>query len=333
MIRRTFCASAVFLLAAGLIHAQGDPKKDTEGDLQLRFHDGSTLKKVAFADKLTVATKFGKLTIETREIRKIEFGLQMSDEMTKKLDDALARLHSENFQMREAAAKELVAMGRYAYPALVKLTKGSDLEATRRIEALVKQLRDKLPPYQMKMKYEDVIRTGDSVIAGRIEGTIRVRTRQFGEVNLDLGELQSIRSMTGGSETALAVDAAKHGTANAWMDTGVTVEADSTLLVTAAGKVDLQAQFNPGQQLSGPDGNSNFGMGGTFLPGQLVGKIGENGTPFAIGERFEGTPTTEGKLYLLIWPVNNFNRRFKGKEEFLGGGATGTYTVQVTTGG
>jgi hypothetical protein len=37
-------------------------------------------------------------------------------------------------------------------------------------------------------------------------------------------------------------------------------------------------------------------------PGQLVGKIGESGETFVIGDRFEGTPSSEGKLYLQINP-------------------------------
>jgi hypothetical protein len=34
----------------------------------------------------------------------------------------------------------------------------------------------------------------------------------------------------------------------------------------------------------------------------LIGKIGENGEMFTIGDRYEGLPEQEGKLYLHIGP-------------------------------
>ena len=36
--------------------------------------------------------------------------------------------------------------------------------------------------------------------------------------------------------------------------------------------------------------------------GALLGKIGENGTPFLIGDQYEATPDVEGKLFLQIGP-------------------------------
>jgi len=302
MLRRFVWVPAAFMLAVGLIRADGDTKKDKEteapADLELRFHDGSVLRKVAIADKLTVQTKFGKLTLETKEIRKIEFGLQMPDDISKKIDDAISRLQGENFQAREAAAKELLALGRFSYPTLLKMSKGSDLETTRRVEGLVKTLRDKLPEYQRKMKHEDLIHTGDSVIAGRIIGDFKVRTKQFGEAKLELTELASIRSLSGITEVALQVDAGKFGfNRNMWMDTNITIEADNRLVINASGQVEYPQQ----NQSAGPDGNPNIGQTEPpHLAGTLIGRIGEKGTPFRVGQKFEGTIAQEGKLYLRI---------------------------------
>ena len=47
--------------------------------------------------------------------------------------------------------------------------------------------------------------------------------------------------------------------------------------------------------------NARFGMGG-FAGGMLIGKIGESGQPFVIGEQFEGQVEAEGTLYLQIGP-------------------------------
>ena len=37
-------------------------------------------------------------------------------------------------------------------------------------------------------------------------------------------------------------------------------------------------------------------------PRRLIGKVGENGKAFYIGDRYEGTAPEEGKLYLQIVP-------------------------------
>ena len=55
------------------------------------------------------------------------------------------------------------------------------------------------------------------------------------------------------------------------------------------------------------------------MAGSLIGKIGENGKAFYIGDRFEGPATEEGKLYLQIVPSPWNNA------------STGTYRVRINT--
>src|SRR5438034_11839089 len=43
-------------------------------------------------------------------------------------------------------------------------------------------------------------------------------------------------------------------------------------------------------------------INGQMYGGMLLGKIGEDGEAFTIGERYEGTPEAQGKLYLHIGP-------------------------------
>jgi hypothetical protein len=53
------------------------------------------------------------------------------------------------------------------------------------------------------------------------------------------------------------------------------------------------------------------------LPGTLLGRVGENGAIFVIGDRYEGVPGEEGKLFLYIAPSPNSSI------------PTGTYTVRI----
>ncbi len=38
------------------------------------------------------------------------------------------------------------------------------------------------------------------------------------------------------------------------------------------------------------------------MAGAFIGKVGENGNAFFIGERFDTLPSDEGRLYLMIVP-------------------------------
>src|SRR5262249_28669239 len=98
------------------------------------------------------------------------------------------------------------------------------------------------------------------------------------------------------------------------LETNITVDSGATLSVTASGQVELAPQ-QPGTYICGPLGyGPRPGMGGGFpakkagagfvkvYPGMLLGRIGENGNVFAIGDRYDAVPPGEGKLFLHINP-------------------------------
>ncbi|MBY0524547.1 MAG: hypothetical protein K2R98_14175 [Gemmataceae bacterium] len=300
-----------------------DPPKEAvkSNEMVIHFHDGTLIRVLAMQENIEVVTKYGKLTVPTTEIRRIEFGLHMPEEITKKVDEGIKDLDSNDFQTREQAGKKLVALGRFSYPALVKASKGTNLETTRRVQDLLKEIRAKFPSYQLKIRTDDVVHTSDFTIAGNISmPNIKVKSDHFGEAQLKLVDLRAMRSAAGSGELEVTVDSTKYGSnPNTWMETDFSVADGIKLSINASGSVDVYAQ-QPGQYLSGPEGNNQLGRRGLYMPGQLLGRIGENGQVFLIGTRYEGTPKEDGKLYLHIWP-------FQG-----GGGSTGSYTVKVASG-
>jgi hypothetical protein len=105
-----------------------------------------------------------------------------------------------------------------------------------------------------------------------------------------------------GGAQEFVVDAGKFGSeVDQWFDTGMVVDPSLRLCVNAEGQIDLWPQ-GPGQYMAAPKGFNTTGKGGNFLAGALVGRVGENGKSFLIGERYEGSPSEEGKLYLHIVP-------------------------------
>src|SRR5262249_17295074 len=120
MLRHFPLALLAAALVSGLCPAGGDSKKESPGtsEAEVRFADGSNVRVLILQQSLEIVTKYGKLTVPAAEIRRIEFGLPLTEETTRRVDEAIRRLGSDTFNQREAATKELLALGPQAYPAL-----------------------------------------------------------------------------------------------------------------------------------------------------------------------------------------------------------------------
>lgn len=349
-----FLSLVALLLVCGAVLSQ---EKETKAPsprpgpntVEVRFADDTNAKVELQIASIEVATRYGKLTVPASEVRSIEFGLRIPDETAKRLDAAIARLGSPEFKQREEAGSELLELRELAYAAVQQAARSSDAEVARRAKDILKALIEEVPAEKLNLPRHDTVVAADFTIVGRIEtATFKARTAYFGEVSLKLADLRSMRWLGNERETKLTVDAGRYGaTQEAWLDTGLKLRVGAALQVSASGSVDLRpVPGEAGTMLVGPDGRSSrfdrgggraggFGPAGgragggpppgrtmprTSSPGALLGRIGENGTIFVIGSRYEGNATEEGKLYLRIAPST------------AGSESAGTYDVRITTG-
>jgi hypothetical protein len=324
MVRLCQCLGFVGLVIAGICFAQGEVPAPKPQEVVIRFLDDTTVRRAVLQDNVEIITKYGKLAVPVSDISRIELGRHISDETTKKVNDAIKRLGSDNFPLRDAASNELVALGFQAYPFLVEAGKAStDNEVLQRVHAAILAIQQQVPEELLRLKPDDVIHTRESVLTGRLASpTLKVRTVYFGELSLKLEDLRSIYAMSGSGQVLVTLDASKHaGTKDQWKDSGFIVEPDIGLVITASGQIDLIAQ-QAGQVMSPPDGNQTVGRtpGQAFASGTLLGRIGENGEVFAIGSRYEVRTQQGGKLYLSIQPHPRSE------------GATGNYSVKIVGG-
>jgi hypothetical protein len=306
------------------------PPDATAKQVEVRFANGSTVLMYLLQDNIEIITEFGKLKIPPVDIRQIDFGLHLTDPVRAQIERALQQLGSTNYKEREIATKKLVDLGPLAYLALYQTTKSKDQEAAKRAQAAMKTVAEKVPARLLRLREEDRIRTTKFTVVGRIvTPSIKARAEYFGDLSLRPTQLLAIRWMEGTGSTEVVVDAAKYGSAHdQWMDTGIRLEAQVRMKITATGQVDIWPQQN-GQYISGPAGlGQEAGVPVRFIAGRpqqsragaLIGRIGETGTPFVIGERFSQTNPAEGKLYLHITPGP------------WGGGSNGNYRVKIATG-
>ena len=108
------------LVAAPMSYAQGLASKDVPRPnyAEVRFGDGSLVRMTILQENLEVMTRYGKLTIPIREIRRIDFGLHLPEGVGQQIDNSIKQLGSETYRERDEAVKLLVHQGPLAYPFL-----------------------------------------------------------------------------------------------------------------------------------------------------------------------------------------------------------------------
>jgi hypothetical protein len=288
-------------------------------DVEISFLNGSTVRMLIESESLDIATPYGKLTVPTKHLRAVEFGLHYPPGVEAKVVQAIKSLDSDNYQEREKATAMLIELGPYSFLAVLEASRAKDLEAASRATAILKKLQGKHPKKDLKTSGEDKVVTPTFTIVGHITSpTIRVKAEYFGENELNLSNMRALRSFSGArKDIEVVVDASRYGNPGTWMETSCIMDGRTEYTITAKGQVDTGGGqgFGP-QAAAGPNGLMNRGgKKAAFTPGQkigfinnnqhsgmLLGKIGEKGDPFFIGEHYEGTPDEEGTLYLHIGP-------------------------------
>ena len=316
-VSKAFLVCAILAIPFTFSQAQEQTKPM---QAEVRFGDGSLVRMTILQESVDVMTKYGKLTVPLRDIRRIDFGLHLPEGVEPQITEAIKLMGSQVYRQREDAARDLVKLGHWAFPSVQKAAQSTDLEVSQRAQGILKKIGDKVPADQLRTKVEDSIQTVEFPVTGRIvTSTVKARSTHFGEVTLKLSDLRSLHIRNGTGEVELLVDAAKHGSAtDQWMDTGVVVDPSLRVTIHGSGQVDLWPQ-GPGQYVTGPKGYSTPGKGGTHMAGSLLGRVGDAGKVFLVGERYDGVPGDEGKVFLHIVPSPWNNA------------STGAYKVKIAT--
>lgn len=278
-----------------------DAPAGKSSEVSVHFQDSSVLHHVTLRDVLEIQTRYGKLSIPIADVRRVEFGQRIPEDVARRTREAVKNLGHEQFVQREAAEKVLLAIGKPAYPALLIAAQSPDQEIARRAKSLLQRIREALPEEELEFRTVDMIYTHDCLLTGRLlPGSFKANTRKLGDLTLQLSDLKALQVMASTSGE-VAIDAAPFaGAPERWLDTGFTLEPDIHLVLTATGSVDLDPR-DSGKCVSGPEGRE-LGKNAGFLPGTLLGRIGEKGDVFIIGKRYEGKANAAGKLQVHVVP-------------------------------
>ena len=299
------CVLSPLALAAALAQ-DGAKKVAPEGtpgaNAEVRFTDSGALRMAIAEEHLEFTTPHGKLKIAVTDIRRLDLATRLTVAQRKLLAQSLADLGSPEFEVRERAGADLLSLKEKAYTSLLEAAQSKDIEIATRAKGLLGKLKEKVPRQRLRVRDRDVVYTSDSVIAGKIElSSFTASSPQFGPVQINLADVESIYFLNRGPETELKLDGRYALAKEVWLDTGVDVTEHVRLTITAAGEIDMYDTGGyTGQYVGTPKGKKKWpgSAGGMYEPGTLIGSIGEDGTVFVVKDHYEEPAPASGRLYL-----------------------------------
>lgn len=268
---------------------------------EVKFADGSNIVCGLKTKEFELKTKYGILSIPSSDVSNIDFGLRIPDKVSKEIDLLLLQLGSKEFKDREKSQEKLVSFGHFAFH-ILKDHKSQDPEVVTRVDNALRKIEESVSAQFLMMSRDDQVSTKEFLVRGKIQlQKITLSNENFGDLDVDVSKLNSIRSMSGDSIYKVEANSPWKKTVNA--------EVNVRLEISVKGEIDLWTQ-TPGQHVAKASGLGTAstlvemanGTKLTFPSGALIGKIGENGNPFLIGTECELNPGESGSLYLYIVP-------------------------------
>lgn len=192
-------ASVTRLLAAVVafsfvvaVRADDEPKKPSrsiEPVIEVKLTDDSVIKLTLLEGQVEFLTPHGKLTIPVTEIRRVDLGMRIPDDVATAIQSAAADLGNAQFRKREEAMALLLKYREKSYPTLKLAAKSPDAEVAKRAEELIERLQNLVSEARLETPDYDVIHLEKSKIAGKIlTPTLRARSFTFGDVQLKLAD-------------------------------------------------------------------------------------------------------------------------------------------------
>lgn len=278
--------------------------------VKLYLHSGSTIIGTTDLKEFPLQTKYGLLKIPLQELASVKIGLHYDSELKEGLKKAILELQSSDYKVRELNQLMLINHDKFSFPLLVP---GSDMEANKRMLNIKERILEKKPFSDKYLDY-DVIKTDTVEARGTIMlSTMDVFHADFNTIKVKISSIREIQ-IPGPDQEVFDLPV------GSWYKCKITHE---KLYITASGTIEFWPS-GPGLYLSTPNGlQSVFGRDFNQLKaGSVIGKIGEFGIPFVIGEKLKFDNTAKVPLYLQIvepgWrdlpePVGSYHIIIKGE--------------------
>jgi hypothetical protein len=281
-------------------------------EVRLELWDGSVLTGDLGIDSIHIDTKFGTLEVPVSNIQFLRPGLESIPELKSKLAGLVEQLGDKEFQNREKAHRDLLAMGLAIRSQLRSFTDGGSAERKKHLQTLteeIDELAEEEDPTQTAnatLELEDSITTGDFTIVGRIRETEFALKTRYGDLQVKLQDIRSGDRASGNAAAAVRKSIDIEATAFFQREpakTRIRVKAGDRISIRAEGSVNWASW---GNMVSTPEGLGNQGQWNGMNCGALAARIGKGGDVIKIGEKADFVAKSSGELVLGIGMQDNF---------------------------
>ena len=279
--------------------------------LKMHLFDGSVLTGDLSIAEITVETQFGKLVVPIEKIRSFSPGLDSFPEVAAEITGKIKSLGADDYKTREAAHKELSAMGVKIQRELEKFVADENAEIKRHVGEILKEIEeateeqsddDEETPVEQPWIRLDTVVTSDFTVIGKVSPAEFKIAAKYGDLNVKLADIRRAERDVSAKESFRrnVTVQGENLAQRSFKSTGVRVQAGDRITFKAEGSIVMSPWGSNAS--SGPDGAPNYGW---YIPNQiaggtLVGKIGDKGTIFKVGRQSTMVAKNSGVLQLAI---------------------------------
>ncbi len=308
-------------------------------DYRLTLRDGNIITGTSQIDNINLQTQWGKLDIPLKDINELILGVSPETSSKDKIKALVIDLNNATLDIRKKAYESLISMNIGCIPVLDEYINSPEFSASLNDDYNAPMALSEL---KSSYNYTDDTETEDIIVTGngyRIGGTLNLKNislkTAYGNLEIPRAKIKSVEifyNSNDGSESTYILNANKHISGNTnggYLKTGIFVKSGQRITITASGEVILASlsgyKYKPGGQSSAGGVSNDYGdedYSGTSTStyptyGNLVFKIGENGTMTKAGAMYKGTANATGYIYLSIY------------ETVYNAANTGSYTVKI----
>ncbi|WP_254507029.1 hypothetical protein [Anatilimnocola floriformis] len=278
--------------------------------LKLHLFDGSVLTGDLSIAEITVDTQFGKLVVPVDKIRSFSPGLDSFPELSAQIVAKIKSLGSDDYKTREAAHKELAALGVKIQRELEKFVADDNAEIKRHVGEILKEMEeaaeeradDEDHSVEQPWIRLDTVVTSDFTVVGKVSPSEFKVAAKYGDLTVKLADVRRAErevSMKESFRKSLTV-AGENLAQRSFKSTGIRVQAGDRITFKAEGSIVMSPWGSNAS--SGPDGAPNYGW---YVPNQIAGgalvaRIGEKGQIFKVGKTSTMVAKSSGVIQLAI---------------------------------
>jgi hypothetical protein len=323
-------------LILSLISIQCFAQKDPEVKLTLR--DGNVMSGTTKLTNVVLITDYGKLDIPIKSVSSIAVGIPGDKSLTDKIAALVKQLNNSNEEMRKNAYSELTGLPIGAVPVLSDYIFSPKYEASSftdyNADMALSEMKGKFN-ISDDFNAKDIVTMDFQYTMGGVYDFKKIDLKtEYGQLSIPkekISQIDIIYIPGEGGDMSFTLQGSKHissNTTGGWLKTGIMLKPGQKFSIFATGEVTLASlsgnkykpdgTVNGTNNVEGEDGGEGGNTGGNYpVYGNVVYKVGENGTLMKAGAKFSGSSPTGGMLYISIY------------ETVYNATNTGSYSVKV----